>query len=481
MRILFGIIGVIAAMVFVSYAAVTSYHTAFSMTTQFQQLAGAAAAAMVAWEAIGALFVMQCWRNGSKLMAFGGAALVLAASVYLIRLDLRFHVAGQSDLTAAREVGIENRETARSEYEKAVSRRDSLRKLKTPDIYEKRELANADKRIADLEPKLWGTEMITAGGMPEASWASRMLGGVSTDRQWWTDVFMVLGILFWALARMLALPVAVASMQMTRKRDELKERWRDLEEAEAFWKASEASGRAEAPGAIVVAPQPVPAFPAPSVEATLPMALPALAEHGSGGLRALKLQDDEPRDPPPSGGKKIEEAKTEAPAKEPVIQPSEEVGQQGKTAAFFDEEEDRDPPVIDYDTKLRLTKKEQRKRKLAMVAAKKKLSTRAADEEQIYVDVETWASLLRKGRPEDQITSKDCRVNIQDYAEMHGYHMPDKKVLSAQISAVIDKLNGVKHEKGKRRPRTNKGVVWHGWYLLDASCLLNMSPERARA
>jgi hypothetical protein len=265
----------------------------------------------------------------------------------------------------------------------------------------------------------------------------------------------------------------------TRKRDELKSRWRDLEEAEAAREA-----RIEARTAVVVPPRPLPAeellAPVPAAFQASQASYEQAAK--ANGMQSWLVSDDDPLPPPPSGGKPVEEKKAETKVNGEVFRDATKNSDADETAAFFDDEEDGEPPVIDYDTKLRLTKKEQRKRKLAMVAAKKKISSRAVDDEPVYVDVETWASLLlRKGRPEDQITSKDCRVNIQDYAEMHGYHMPDKKVLSAQISAVIDKLNGVKHEKGKRRPRTNKGVVWHGWYLLDASCLLNMSPERARA
>jgi hypothetical protein len=217
MRIIIGILGIGAALAFVVYSAVTVFWTAHDMNSQFQQLAGGAAAGMVIFEALGLLFVRQCWANGARLLALGGLALVLAATVYIVRLDLRFHIAGQSDITATREASIDRRDVARSEYDRARNRRNELAKLKTLTKDQREESRRIDKRIAELEPRIWSPEIVASAGMPEASWASRMLSRISTDRQWWTDALMVLGILFWALARMLALPLAVASLSGVRE------------------------------------------------------------------------------------------------------------------------------------------------------------------------------------------------------------------------------------------------------------------------
>jgi hypothetical protein len=285
MRFIFGTVGIIAALAFVGYAAVTSFCTASTMTTQFPALAGAAAAGLVAWEALGALFVQQCWRNRSWAMALGGAVLTLAASVYLLRIDLRFHVTGQSDMAASREVGIENRSLARSEFDKAVARRDALQKIRTPSAFERSELAGAVKRIAELEPRLWSPETINAGAVPEAGWAARMLSGISSDRQWWTDVLMVVGLLFWALARMLALPVAVASMAMARSPQEARTAPEAVPAAVA--------GKIIVPPALAPTPEPH-AWMEPAAHATLPA--PPSASTPS-------VDSDPDRDPPPSGSR----------------------------------------------------------------------------------------------------------------------------------------------------------------------------------
>jgi hypothetical protein len=219
-RFILGMLGIAAALTFIFYSAVTQYWTAHGMTSQFQELAGGAAAGMVFFECMGLLFVRRCWANGSRWLAVGGLVLVLAATVYLVRLDLRFHVAGQSDLTASRDAGVENRAMAKSELTIAQKRRDDLYKVKDITRRQRDELARLEQRITSLESKLWDTETVNVGGMPEAGWASRMLSRISTDRQWWTDALMVLGLLFWALARMLALPLAVASMQSSHKPSE---------------------------------------------------------------------------------------------------------------------------------------------------------------------------------------------------------------------------------------------------------------------
>lgn len=211
-----GGVGVVAAALFVAYSAVITYNVAYTMTTEFQQLAGLAAAGIVLWECLGLLYVRQCWQNGSQLLAIGGLALVLAAGVYTVRLDLRFHVTGQADMAASRDASVESHKMTRDELAKARSRRDDLQKLKKVTEAQEDELHGLTKRISALEGK-FDTQIVNAGGMPEAGWASRMLGKVSDDEVWWQDALMVFGLLFWALARMLAMPLAVASMGSLRK------------------------------------------------------------------------------------------------------------------------------------------------------------------------------------------------------------------------------------------------------------------------
>jgi hypothetical protein len=216
MRFITGPIGVIAAALFVVYSAVVTWHVAYAMTTEFKELAGWAAAGIVLWECLGLLYVRQCWANGSKWLAVGGLALVLSAAVYTARLDLRFHVAGQADMAASREASVETRKMTREELAKARAQRDIIQARKKLTGFEREELENLTTRIATLEGK-FDTQIVNAGGMPEAGWASRMLGSISDDEVWWQDALMVFGLLFWALARMLAMPLAVASMASIRK------------------------------------------------------------------------------------------------------------------------------------------------------------------------------------------------------------------------------------------------------------------------
>lgn len=212
MRYITGAFGVIAACGFVVYSAVTTFHVAHDMTTEFKELAGWAASGIVLWECLGLLYVRQCWNNGSRLLALGGLALVLAAGIYTVRLDLRFNVAGQSDLVEGRRNSVQKLEGVKSELQKARADREALRKLKRPTDAQNDEMERLAKRIDVLESR-WDTSTVVSTPMPEAGWASRMLGGVSKDEVWWTDALMVFGLAFWALARMLALPLAIASMQ----------------------------------------------------------------------------------------------------------------------------------------------------------------------------------------------------------------------------------------------------------------------------
>jgi len=411
MRYIFGTIGIIAALGFVGYACVVSFHTAAGMTMQFPALAGAAAAGLVAWEALGALFVQQCWRNGSRLLAIGGAVLVLAASVYLLRIDLRFHVTGQSDLSAAREAVIETRDMIREEHAKAIARRDELQKVKTPTAFQKSELAAASRRIADLEPRLWTAETVHAGGIPEAGWASRMLSGISSDRQWWADALMVTGLLFWALARMLALPVAVASMQMA---------------APSRREARTAPNAVPAPdaGLIVVPPAPAPAL---RVEAPVP-ALPDVSGWREDLKRkpadAVVLHSDDVGQP---------EAPEPVPAA-PVI---------GPHLAYSADDEPRRP-----------TKGERR--------SVQKKTIPAPAEEAEHKTVELWAAECLSARPDRKSppSSGDCHASLLAYCERECV-APVDQVRMTQILTEILKPQKVKG----RYPRNAKERIWPGWSL----------------
>jgi hypothetical protein len=429
MRFVFGIIGIIAALAFVSYAAVTSYHTAASMTTQFAELAGWAAAGMVCWEALGALYVQQCWRNGSKLMAIGGAALVLAATVYLVRLDLRFHVAGQSDVVASRESVAQGRDMARSEYQKAIARRDELQKAAAPSRFQRDELTKAERRIAELEPRLWSPDVVSSG-MPEAGWASRMLGNVSTDRQWWTDALMVLGLLFWALARMMALPVAVTSMQIASKR---------RQEAPAAPKAEAAPSVAEKASS-----------PVSDAHLAYARSIPDLPPPGWASAHPWKSPDDDPT--PPSGGKPdpLKERtdltrKAEAPAAAEPVQPIPSVRLAVNNDVF--EETDRQR------NQTRTKKKEVKRAEGSVVR---------------------WLDASTTQTPDKRVkaTSRECRRSYLAFCEIEGSHPVGHKQQSRMMAAALRK-----GDHGRRGPRNGDGAVWPGLIVVQPSA----EPLRRRA
>lgn len=214
-RFIIGMLGIIAALAGILYSATLSWHTAYAMTNEFQELAGWAAAGAVFWEALGALFVRELWRGRSYLLALGVGLLVFAAMIWLVRLDLRFNVSGQSDVTASRQASVDSRQMARIEYDKSVQLRDEIRKAKDPSKFQQRELEKAEKRIADLEPKLWKGEVVSSGS-PDASWMSRMFSGES---QSWADRLAIAGILFAALFRVFALPGAITYMQAVGRRE----------------------------------------------------------------------------------------------------------------------------------------------------------------------------------------------------------------------------------------------------------------------
>lgn len=419
MRYLTGTVGVIAATLFVGYSAVITWNVAHEMTTEFSKLAGWAAAGIVLWECLGLLFVRQCWANGSKWMAVGGMALVLAAAVYTARLDLRFHVAGQSDMAASRTAAVENRQMTRDELVKARAQRDTLQGKKKLSGFEREELETLGTRISALEGK-FDTQIVNSGGMPEAGWASRMLSGVSDDEVWWQDALMIFGLVFWALARMLAMPLAVASMGAIRK----------PQEARTAAKAFEPISVASAPVPAVLTAPPAPRSPMVVMEKLTGVKAPEVrpAEHSekfaSPNIEPAEVFPDARINPPPADptGPGTPIAKPEAPK-------VEEVAEARNVVSFF-----RDNG--------QLPEAQRGKKKGRKPEAK----------------AEAWlaVSTSQTGNPQHTVTSGECWRSYLAYCEAEDKLPMHRKAFSSKVGVLVGR------KTGKGRKRDKNGSVFTG-------------------
>ena len=261
MRILIGVIGVLAACVFIGQSAVTLGQTAFDMASGENVwrpwLMAAGASSVVIYEGIGLVFAGLLWYHGQRWLAAGCCLLVLAAAVYTVRLELAYNVTGQADRIAERQASSERRTASKSDLARLRKEREAIGVLRPPEAI-KAELASyrehnrwistsgctnatvpdsisycaqyhtmqaqyassvrlseINKRIAELQDQQQWVP-VNAGAAPDAAWASRTFGG---DAQSWMDAFMVFGILFWVLARTLALPIAIGAMAGVRRNE----------------------------------------------------------------------------------------------------------------------------------------------------------------------------------------------------------------------------------------------------------------------
>lgn len=254
MRIVLGVIGVLAACVFLGQSAFTLGQTAYGMASDQDAwrpwLMGAGAFSVVIYEGIGLALAGFLWHFKRYGLAFGCCLLVLAAAVYTVRLELAYNVTGQADRIAEREASTERRTEAKADLARLRAEREKIGVLRPPEAiraelesyrehkrwhstsgctnatvpesiaycaqYHKMQaqlassirLGEINKEIERIDGERHWTP-VNAGGAPDAAWASRTFGG---DEQGWQDALMVFGILFWVLARTLALPIAVGAM-----------------------------------------------------------------------------------------------------------------------------------------------------------------------------------------------------------------------------------------------------------------------------
>lgn len=219
MRLIFGAIALTAAVVIVGYSAATLFAAAYtSMSASWAALmAGVGIAAVVAWEATAALLIGNCFRTGHYAIGMGAMLLLVLAMCLTFRYELRLHVGGQADVLAQRADAVERKEEMRSELDKARERRDALSKLLRPTPAQATLLKAERQRITELEEK-WDTRtVVVAESMPEAALAARLTGW---SEELWRDIWLVIPLGFWTMARVFSVPLAHAGMAAFKGRED---------------------------------------------------------------------------------------------------------------------------------------------------------------------------------------------------------------------------------------------------------------------
>jgi len=220
----------LAALIIVGYSATNLFMSAYTASAEpYQQiLAGIGTAAVVAWEAGAILLIGAAWHRGYRPIAVGASALLLVAMLVTLIWEARIVIGGRADKFASREVGISKLKGIEDDLAWLRKRRDSVTARKDLEWITER----IDQRERDRDAAAALKEV-----MPEASTASQIMGG-SVDR--WRAFIVALPLLFWMLARVLAVPLAM--MAFARK-------------------PKEASTAAQAPSGVIVPPTYPPALP----------------------------------------------------------------------------------------------------------------------------------------------------------------------------------------------------------------------------
>ncbi len=243
MRYIFGTLALLAAIVIVGYSATTLFMAAFNSSSEpWQQwLNGTGAASVVAWEATALLLIGWCWTRGYKPVAFIASLALVAAVAATLSWEGRAVIGGQADKFASREIDAKKLQGIEDDLKWLRLRREKL-SSSAPSPQVRKDLEWISNRLAELEDKR-GASHAVKEVLPQAAWAHRVFGG---SEQMWQDVFTGIPLLFWMLARIVAIPLAVAGMSSVAK-------------------PAGASQRAEAPSGIIVPPMPTsPALSDPS-------------------------------------------------------------------------------------------------------------------------------------------------------------------------------------------------------------------------
>lgn len=218
MRYAVGTLALVAAAVIVIYSAATLFQAAYtSMSAPWAaMMAGIGIAAVVAWEAGAALLIGGSFRSGHYAIGIGAMLLLVLAMGLTFRYELRLHVGGQADVIATRDDAAARQVDLRSELESARKRRDHLASIARPTYAQRDQLREERVRIEALERR-WDARVETiAEPMPEAALAARLTGMSETS---WRDIWLIVPLGFWMLARVFAFPLAVVGMTAVKNRD----------------------------------------------------------------------------------------------------------------------------------------------------------------------------------------------------------------------------------------------------------------------
>jgi hypothetical protein len=420
MRYVFGTLALVAAIVIVGYSATTLFVAAFNASAEpwQQMLNGTGAAAIVVWEATAVLLIGLCWHRGYRPVAVIAVVALIAAMGATLSWEGRAVIGGQADKFATREVEVDRMAGQKTDLA-FLRKRQELVALKPPSALVTKELEWIRNRIDQIE-KDRGSSHAVNEVLPQAAWAARVFGG---GEQLWRDVFLAIPLLFWMIARIVAVPLAVAGMTGSVKKPQ---EARTAPKAEAAPEVGEKSALAiyDAMKARGVAS-------GKHTEYDLKTGLWHHVEFGPD--KASEKPAEDPRDPPPSGGKPdpLKERtdltrKAEAPAPvqaEPIKQPAARL-------------------VVDNDAT-----------KLSKRQAKKKKERRGEGA------VIRWLDDCSSQTPDKRVkaTSQDCRKSYIAWCEINNLHPVGHKAMSRVMSVELRKSDA-----GERGPRNRKGAVWPG-------------------
>lgn len=430
MRYVFGTLALVAAIIIVGYSATTLFVAAFNASAEpWQQLLnGTGAAAIVVWEATAVLLIGLCWHRGYRPVAVIAIVALIAAMGATLSWEMRAVIGGQADKFASREVEADKLTGQKSDLAFLRKRQEALiGKPSSPAVA--KEIDWLMNRIDRIE-KDRGSSHAVNEVLPQAAWAARVFGG---GEQLWRDVFLAIPLLFWMIARIVAVPLAVAGMTGSVKKPQ---------EARTAPKTEAAPSVAEKASS-----------PASEAHRAFAKSIPDLPPPGWASAHPWKSPDDDPT--PPSSGKPdpLKERtdltrKAEAPAPV-VVEPVKQA-----PAAFFD-----DKNIVDL-----LTPKQ--RRKLAQDNSKKK--DRREDG-----SVTEWLACCTSQTQDKAVIAKTgkCRESYVAWCEKYGKHPVHHKVMSRKMGVILGRASG------QRGRRDGKGAAWEGLYVW----LPSAEPLRRRA
>ena len=225
---IFGTMALLAAIMIVGYSATNLFMAAYTASAEpYQQmLAGIGTAAVVAWEAGAVMLIFRAWDIGYRPLAVGSVFLLIVAMAVSMVWEARIVIGGRSDKFATREVSAAKLKGIEDDLAWLRERRKTATK--------KQDLEWITERIT-IREKDRDSAVAVKDVMPEASAAVELFGGSEAR---WRAILSALPLLFWMLARVLAVPLAMMAFAVRR---------------------TEARTAAKSFPPVIVAPQPVPA------------------------------------------------------------------------------------------------------------------------------------------------------------------------------------------------------------------------------